>query len=359
MQDGQLHYRYENANANLRLEHYVYRIGSYHYNWHADFELLVVVKGSVELCASGARYVLDEDDMILINPNEGHATLGLGQDNTAMVLHIDPAFFRGYFGTDEMVSLRLVSDPARRSDPRLATIRRCLAQMMVLSARSDPASRLHYDASFYRLMSAIVPEGSGREDADTFRIDHGGNDVVNKLVAYIERNYRRRVTLADLARKTGYNTSYISQLFKDKLGINFSDYLTRVRLAAATAALSSSDARVSDIAAEYGFADLKAFNAAFKKTFGKSPTEYRGLLSADNRATDTVFKQVFVSADDEYVGMKLAGYIAGRSDGDAAAVARKTTPFDDKALDDLRRSLEEMRSSLEQATAIAAELTTH
>ena len=358
MQDGQLHYRYENANANLRLEHYVYRIGSYHYNWHADFELLVVVKGSVELCASGARYVLDEDDMILINPNEGHATLGLGQDNTAMVLHIDPAFFRWYFGTDEMVSLRLVSDFARRSDPRLATIRRCLAQMMVLSARSDPASRLHYDASFYRLVSAIVPEGSGNDDAGAIRIDRKGNDAVNQLVAYIEKSYRRRITLADLARKTGYNTSYISQLFKDKLGINFSDYLTRVRLAAATAVLSSSDARVSDIAAEHGFADLKAFNTAFKKTFGKSPTEYRGLLSADNRATDTAFKQVFVFADDEYVGMKLASYIAGHSDEDIAPAARKTTGFDSKAVVDLQRSLEEMRASLEQAAAIVAELTT-
>ena len=123
--------------------------------------------------------------------------------------------------------------------------------------------------------------------------------------------------------------------------------------------MSSSDARVSDIAAEYGFADLKAFNGAFKKTFGKSPTEYRGLLSADNRATDSAFKQVFVSADDEYVGMKLAGYIAGRSDEDAALTVRKTVPFDDKAMDDLRRSLEEMRASLEQATEIAAELATH
>ena len=27
----------------------LYRIGSYHYNWHADFELLVVLKGSVEM----------------------------------------------------------------------------------------------------------------------------------------------------------------------------------------------------------------------------------------------------------------------------------------------------------------------
>ncbi|MBM6867452.1 helix-turn-helix domain-containing protein [Collinsella tanakaei] len=307
---GQLRYTYENPYANLKLEHYVYRIGSYHYNWHPDFELLMVVKGSVEMCASGSRHVLEEDDMILINPNEGHATLGLGEGNTAMVLHIDPAFFTGYFGADEFVRLDLVSNAATRNEPRFAVIRRCLAQMMVLSVRRDPASRLRYDALVYRLISAAVSvDQVPDETARAYRIDRRGKDAVSRLVAYIDGNYRERITLADLADKTGYNATYISQLFKRKLGINFSEYLLRVRLSAATAVLSSSDARVSDIAAEHGFADLKSFNAAFRKTFGKTPAEYRRQLSEDNRAGDTAFKQVFVSVDDEYVGAKLARYI--------------------------------------------------
>lgn len=348
----QLRYTYENPHANLKLEHYVYRIGSYHYNWHADFELLMVVKGSVEMCVSGSRHVLEEDDLILINPNEGHATLGLGQGNTAMVLHIDPAFFRGYFGDDEFIRLDLVSDASTRDDARFAVIRRCLAQMMVLSARSDPASRLRYDALFYRLMSAAVPvDRMPDARSRAYRIDRRGKDAVSRLVAYIEDNYRDRITLAGLAAKTGYNASYISQLFKGKLGINFSEYLLRVRLSAATAELSRSDARVSDIAASHGFADLKSFNTAFRKTFGKTPAEYRRLLSDDNRAGDTVFKQVFVSADDEYVGGKLARYVdagAGRNvheaDGGRASGARR-------ALRDAAEAVEGARALLDEALA--------
>ena len=219
MESAQLRYTYENPLANLKLEHYVYRIGSYHYNWHADFELLMVVRGSVEMCVSGQRHILEEDDMVLINPNEGHATLGLGQGNIAMVLHIDPAFFKGYY--DEGVRLQLVSTAQTRRDPRFAVIRRCLAQMMVLGTRSDPASRLRYDALFYRLVSAIVPtDGVLGQQTAAYRIDRRGKDAVNRLAAYVEDNYRDRITLADLAARTGYNTSYISQLFKGKLGIN-------------------------------------------------------------------------------------------------------------------------------------------
>lgn len=357
MQDGQLHYRYENAEVGIKLEHYVYRIGSYHYNWHNDFELLVIMEGSVEVCASGSRFVLDEDDMILINPNEGHASLGLGQGNTAMALHFDPGFFQRYFGKDEFASLRLVTDARTRDMARFAVIRRCLAQMMVLSTRRDPASRLRFDAVFFRLMTAMVPDPpQAGEGAGTCRIDRRGNDAANSLVAYVEKNYRRRITLADLSRQTGYNTSYISQLFKSKLGINFSEYLTRVRLASATAELSSGDARVSDIAVTHGFADLKAFNTAFKKTFGKSPSEYRRQLSDENRASDTAFKQVFVPADDEYIGSKLARYVlegAGKNVADGVACE---PAVDAGEIQRLARSLEDVRTLLDDALSAARSL---
>ncbi len=355
MESAQLRYTYENPLANLKLEHYVYRIGSYHYNWHADFELLMVVRGSVEMCVSGQRHILEEDDMVLINPNEGHATLGLGQGNIAMVLHIDPAFFKGYY--DEVVRLQLVSTAQTRHDSRFAVIRRCLAQMMVLGTRSDPASRLRYDALFYRLVSAIVPtDGVLGQQTAAYRIDRRGKDAVNRLAAYVEDNYRDRITLADLAARTGYNASYISQLFKGKLGINFSEYLLRVRLSAATAELSSSDARVSDIAAAHGFADLKSFNTAFRKTFGKTPAEYRKLISDDNRAGDTTFKQVFVSSDDEYVGAKLARYVVEGAGQNVYQVTERPVPDGAEAMRKMIEAVHGAQVLLAEALGAAGEM---
>lgn len=111
-----------------------------------------------------------------------------------------------------------------------------------------------------------------------------------------------------LAKESGYNPSYVSQLFKTYLGINFYDYLTRIRLREATRALSRSDAKILDIAMEHGFADLKSFNAAFKESFHKSPTEYRRQLSADHALSDLEFKKTFISADDPYVCRKLEQY---------------------------------------------------
>ncbi|WP_312460932.1 helix-turn-helix domain-containing protein, partial [Proteiniclasticum sp.] len=74
---------------------------------------------------------------------------------------------------------------------------------------------------------------------------------------------------------TGYNKSYISQLIKQDLGINYYEYLTRVRMREAIFSLTNTTDRIADIALGNGFSDVKSFNSAFKERFGKSPSEYR------------------------------------------------------------------------------------
>ena len=349
MGTDQLHYRRELAHTGVSIEHSVYRIGSYHSNWHTDYELLLVRKGSVEVCAGGSCAHLDEDDLILINPNEGHASLGLGQENTAMVIHVAPAFFKPYFAGPEHVQLLARSDAATRNDPAFVEMRRCLAEMMLLHLHGDAVSLLRSDAALYRLMATIactaIPEQTA---APTYRLDGRGSAAIDRLVQYVENHYRERITLSDLARTTGYNANYISQLFREKLGINFSRYLTRVRLAAATIALSSGSERISDIAAEYGFSDLKSFNAAFRKTFNKTPAEYRALLSDDNRAGDSAFKQVFIPADDAAIGKKLASYVAA-GDRTLPAPAGTASQLDTAAL---AQTLEQIGALVGQACAL-------
>lgn len=312
-----LNYMYESQLNGLKLEHYVYRIGSYHLNWHTDFELFTVVRGEAEVCASGRRFVLEEDDMLLVNPNEVHATLGIGGESIAMVLHFDPSFLKAYFPDAERLVFHLHSDESSRFERPFLIMRSCLAQMMVFRSRGDAMSSLRYDAAFFRLAATMVSMFPHElRDSAGYRVGKEGGRAVDRLSRYVDRNYRDRITLADLARETGYNASYISQMFKRELGINFSDYVTRVRLAAATRALSSNGDRIADIALAYGFSDLKSFNAAFKKTFGKSPAAYRKLLNDDIRAGDSSFKIDFVPAEDAYVSQKLATYMTAEF-GDA------------------------------------------
>lgn len=121
-------------------------------------------------------------------------------------------------------------------------------------------------------------------------------DAVEKIVQYIDANYMQKITLNDLAQVSKYNRNYISQFFKSNLGVNFHDYLTRIRLREATLALSQTNQSVSEIALSHGFSDLKSFNTVFRARFSKTPTEYRRQLNETVTKYDPRFKRDFSAA---------------------------------------------------------------
>ncbi|NDA68040.1 MAG: AraC family transcriptional regulator, partial [Verrucomicrobia bacterium] len=69
-------------------------------------------------------------------------------------------------------------------------------------------------------------------------------------------------------------------MFKKSTGINFTDYLSRIRIEKAKNLLLNPNLRISEIAYEVGFQSLTHFNRIFKKLAGQSPTLYRMHLPA-------------------------------------------------------------------------------
>ena len=313
----QLYYEYRKDHSSIRAKSYVYGIGSYHYNWHDDLEILLLLRGQVEACANGTSVSLGEDDLILIDSNIGHATLGLGQDNIAMVLRIAPGFLKEYYEDAEFLMLDLQRIDGEKRKETVSKLRRDMAEMMLCQIDGSPESRLSFDASFYHLMNTIIAAAPPlRMHKSAVWTNQKKQQAIMEMVKYIDRNYREKITLEILAREAGYNPSYVSQLFKSCMGINFFEYLTRVRLREATLALSCSEKKILDIALEHGFSDLKSFNFTFKNTFRKSPAEYRRQLNREHLGNDAVFKKSFITADDPRAMEKILAYREGKNTKD-------------------------------------------
>ncbi|CAG7644781.1 HTH-type transcriptional activator RhaR [Paenibacillus solanacearum] len=96
-----------------------------------------------------------------------------------------------------------------------------------------------------------------------------------KAMAYIEEHLGGDVGLAQAARHVHVHPSHLSEVFKKETGMTFGDYVTRQRMRRAMEILSVSPAKVSEVAAEVGYEDVKYFGQIFKKYTGKTPSEYR------------------------------------------------------------------------------------
>jgi AraC-like DNA-binding protein/ligand-binding sensor protein len=104
--------------------------------------------------------------------------------------------------------------------------------------------------------------------------------IIKRAKEYIYEHHTEELSLARAAKAVNMSTFYFCKMFKKVTGINFTDYLSRVRIEKAKNLLLNPNLRVSEIAFEVGFQSLTHFNRVFKKLLGQSPTEYRAQLLA-------------------------------------------------------------------------------
>lgn len=101
------------------------------------------------------------------------------------------------------------------------------------------------------------------------------NPLVDAALAFVQGNYARSLTLADVAAHVHANATYLSSLFKEATGLNFVRHLTRFRMEEARRLLETTDLKVYEIGERVGYENARYFSEMFKKEYGRTPYEFR------------------------------------------------------------------------------------
>lgn len=103
----------------------------------------------------------------------------------------------------------------------------------------------------------------------------GRRETFACILKYIHENINEPMTIQDIARLFFMHPNYLSTLFKKELDVNFTKYVTDLRLEQACALLKNSTLSVGEIAERVGYRDYFYFAKLFRKHLGSTPTEYR------------------------------------------------------------------------------------
>ena len=90
---------------------------------------------------------------------------------------------------------------------------------------------------------------------------------VEQAVEYIKKYYSNAISLDEVAKSANLNPEYLSRVFREETGSNYSAYLTDVRLKQAAYLLSNTSLRVQKIAEEVGYPNVSYFSTIFKKNY--------------------------------------------------------------------------------------------
>lgn len=104
---------------------------------------------------------------------------------------------------------------------------------------------------------------------------------VQQAKSWIAQHYAEDVTLEVLAEKLHISAVYLSILFKNVTGMNFSKYLTSVRMERAKELLKHCDMNLGQIAQAVGYDSANYFSSVFRRVTGLKPSEYRRLHQHD------------------------------------------------------------------------------
>lgn len=157
-----------------------------------------------------------------------------------------------------------------------------------------PLNRTLIRSALERAKSVMAPASRTGEDVLNMATvsQTQGKQIVEMIRQSLQVSFMNNWSISDYSEQLGYNTSYLSRLFKQETGKGFVHYLTELRMEAAQKMIQDGKLSMMEIAKQIGYKDYRHFRKLFKQFTGTGPKEYqntqnRGDLVQQEQATET------------------------------------------------------------------------
>jgi len=154
----------------------------------------------------------------------------------------------------------------RRIDPRA----QALVALLRHSLHEGIAEPLEAESLALTLVRRALAPGAMPARAASV----GRQRLADRIKLVLASDLSRRWTLADIAAEVGGSAVYLTQVFQQVEGLPLYRYQLGLRLARALDLLAQYD-DLSTLSADLGFSSHSHFSAAFQRTYGRSPSEFR------------------------------------------------------------------------------------
>ena len=99
--------------------------------------------------------------------------------------------------------------------------------------------------------------------------------AIHGLTRYLQEHLAEEISLSVLAEQFHLSAQYISQLFKNEIGVGFLTYLTNIRMEQAKKLLLTTSLPIAQVSEQSGYGHYRVFTKVFKKSEGITPSQYR------------------------------------------------------------------------------------
>ncbi|HBF36330.1 MAG TPA: hypothetical protein DDW50_03330 [Firmicutes bacterium] len=98
--------------------------------------------------------------------------------------------------------------------------------------------------------------------------------IIRQAKDIIDQQFTKALNLEDISHVIGISPFYFSRLFREEMGISFSEYLTKLRMEEAVSLLAQG-VSIKECCFSIGYNDPNYFSRIFRKYYNTTPSEYR------------------------------------------------------------------------------------
>lgn len=263
-------------------------------HWHDEFEIDSIEDGSGEMICGAERFKVSRGDVILIPPNELHATYLSEKE----ALHYQAFVFHpSLLGIDsnDRTSTNCLR-PLCNGNLKLKTCYdrnfsawdeiNTLVRQLLQSVTNDSALEdLMVKSCLYHLFFLFEKYGTEHHKQSPDKT----LNPIRPALAHMSEHYAQELTIKDLARICGISESHFMNTFQKTVGLSAMNYLEHLRIRSVCEELLVSTDSIATIAFRNGYNNLSNFNRQFKKITGYSPREYQKKCSAQTTVPTNPF----------------------------------------------------------------------
>jgi AraC family transcriptional regulator len=147
------------------------------------------------------------------------------------------------------------------------------------SAESDPLEPLWVDVTALQFVADVLEAAFARQGLPRKRRRNGTDadhaDRAEAVKTYLASRLGERITLDDVARAVHASPFHLARIFQQRTGVPIHRYLTQLRLRVSLERLAGGANDLTVLALELGFSSHSHFTDAFRREFGRTPSEVR------------------------------------------------------------------------------------
>ncbi|MBU9726199.1 AraC family transcriptional regulator [Diplocloster modestus] len=243
---------------------------------HKEFELLVVLAGTIVILYGQRQREFHKTDVIIINPRQPHEIHALTENAIILSVQAAASFCRKIY--PELCNVEF--DKNYLEDIHSSGWEKSVYDRLFELALNYFESREQYGffclSCLYEIFGLLLkhhPWHCISEQEKSKRYCKGKR--LERITDYIDCHYTEKLLLEEVALREGISVSYASHFLKDNLGISFQEYLTLLRFEKARRLVEQTGRNITEISLECGFSDCRYLNGIYQKQLGYTPMEYR------------------------------------------------------------------------------------